>query len=460
MKPKARNNLILFLEMMLLLGLATATFATIPKRMNYQGRLVDSNNNPRNGVFTMTFSIWDEGPGVGAGTQLWSGTQDVTVTNGVFSTQLGKNTPLPPEIFTGATTYLQIQIGAEVASSRQRLVSSPYAFRAAIADDVEAGDEDYIQNSSTLQADSYFHVTSGTVAGNLSVAGAIRSGSSDVVIADASGNLTASRLSGTVPNTTLDGSSVTLQGNTFNAANRLVKLDGSNGLTLSGTLTFSGVSGDITTGTGEHLSLTPGAGGNVGIGTNTPTGQLQVLKPNAGASDKLLVVSSGAAAGQDVLTVLGDGSVSVAGPLKLQNQVAQIWDNTGGVALNDTFTVIPWDSVTVIDPIFSHSTSVNPHLLTVNQSGLYRVTYHINTDVPSGNTRTSCEVVALKNGTAITPSTTYTYNRQSTDGVFSAEANFLVSLTNGETLEVRAKRRTGGVVNVIAGSWMLVELIR
>ncbi|OGJ39190.1 MAG: hypothetical protein A3A82_00085, partial [Candidatus Pacebacteria bacterium RIFCSPLOWO2_01_FULL_47_12] len=48
------------------------------------------------------------------------------------------------------------------------------------------------------------------------------------------------------------------------------------GDTMTGTLTFSGVTTDITTAGNEHLALMPGGTGNVGIGTTAPTGKLEV----------------------------------------------------------------------------------------------------------------------------------------------------------------------------------------
>jgi hypothetical protein len=48
-------------------------------------------------------------------------------------------------------------------------------------------------------------------------------------------------------------------------------------MTSTGSLTFSGVTSDILTGTNEHLALMPNGTGNVGIGTTTPDQKLKVV---------------------------------------------------------------------------------------------------------------------------------------------------------------------------------------
>ncbi len=102
--------------------------AQVPGLMTFQGRLTDTSNNPLGGSHALVFRIFDA---PAAGSQLWTETQPaVAVTNGVFSVYLGTVTPLTPEVFAGATTYLEIVVDGTTLSPRERLVASPYAVSA------------------------------------------------------------------------------------------------------------------------------------------------------------------------------------------------------------------------------------------------------------------------------------------------------------------------------------------
>lgn len=202
--------------------LAAPAAAAVPDRINFQGKLVDTNNNPRNGSYSLTFRLCDT-PSGSCASPLWTETQpSVTVTNGVFSAPLGSVTPLTASVFDAATRYLEIQIGSEVSSTRERLVTSPYAFRAASADDLVSGDADYIQNRATLQSGSTFYVSSGsvlgsftiggpliastaTINGNLTSTGQLIMGTGANTITTAAGLVDATKLSGTVPSGNISG---------------------------------------------------------------------------------------------------------------------------------------------------------------------------------------------------------------------------------------------------------------
>ncbi|MEK7384432.1 MAG: hypothetical protein AAB262_14245 [Elusimicrobiota bacterium] len=185
--------------------LAVPLRAQVPGRINFQGKLLDTSNNPRNGPYDMTFRVFNLPT---SGTSLWSETQTgVSVGNGVFSVQLGAVAPIAASVFASSAAYLEIQVGSEVGVPRQQLVTSPYAFTAQLAStatvaatalDLVSGDTDYIQNRSALQAGAVFYVSSATVGGPFTATGTVKlggvSGVSDVTVQSdlvVSGNLTA-----------------------------------------------------------------------------------------------------------------------------------------------------------------------------------------------------------------------------------------------------------------------------
>jgi hypothetical protein len=133
---RAKGNLVF--AILLSLGLAlTSLWAQSPQPLNYQGKL-STGGNPAAGTFSMIFSIYSSATGT---TALWSETQSVTVTGGIFNVLLGNVTPIPNSVFTGSgERYLGIKVGADPEMTpRFRLASVPFAIRANEADGVADG---------------------------------------------------------------------------------------------------------------------------------------------------------------------------------------------------------------------------------------------------------------------------------------------------------------------------------
>ena len=118
-------------------GLALA--ADPPEAIYYQGVLRDSNDNPRNGVFTMVFRLFDD-PDFGV--PLLCDSQSVDVTNGLFGVTIGEEANIeacmgPDDTVTLTSVlssheplYLQIAVDGEMLWPRVPLASSPYALNA------------------------------------------------------------------------------------------------------------------------------------------------------------------------------------------------------------------------------------------------------------------------------------------------------------------------------------------
>jgi hypothetical protein len=107
-----------------------AEMSAITPLLSYQGRLLDpATGAPKpNGTYTFVFRVYNVASG---GSELWTETKDLNVSNGLFVTFLGDAAPLPITIFTGQNLWLGIKVGADAeATPRQRLAPVAYAMYA------------------------------------------------------------------------------------------------------------------------------------------------------------------------------------------------------------------------------------------------------------------------------------------------------------------------------------------
>jgi hypothetical protein len=117
--------------------------AQIPQKINYQVMLTNDADIPlADQTVQMTFTLYDAETD---GTALWSETQSPTTNSiGVVSVILGSVNPIDCQ-FDGPM-WLEIEVESEVLSPRRELVTSPFAARAAEADnsqklgDIEAAE--------------------------------------------------------------------------------------------------------------------------------------------------------------------------------------------------------------------------------------------------------------------------------------------------------------------------------
>ncbi len=114
-----------------LLSVWCCASAQIPHKMNYQVMLTDDADQPlAEQTVQMIFTIYDAETG---GTALWTETQSLTTNSiGVVSAVLGSVNPI--ECSFDAPRWLEIAVEGEVMAPRRELVASPYAARAATAE--------------------------------------------------------------------------------------------------------------------------------------------------------------------------------------------------------------------------------------------------------------------------------------------------------------------------------------
>lgn len=114
--------------------------AGVPELLSYQGRLTDTSGNPLGGagtVYCFRYSIYDASSG---GNKVWpAGTptnSTTTVTDGIFTDQVGRMDSLAPQdFFTTSTLYLNVEVNTvtstcsgswEGLSPRQQIVSAAW----------------------------------------------------------------------------------------------------------------------------------------------------------------------------------------------------------------------------------------------------------------------------------------------------------------------------------------------
>jgi hypothetical protein len=110
--------------------------AQVPRTLNYQGYLTNPSGSAINSpALPITVKLYLAASG---GSALYSETQNLAVTNGIFNMVIGSVTPL--NLTFDAPYYLGVTVGADAEMSpRQPLTASPYALRSASTESVALG---------------------------------------------------------------------------------------------------------------------------------------------------------------------------------------------------------------------------------------------------------------------------------------------------------------------------------
>ncbi|UCC45255.1 MAG: hypothetical protein JSU65_04875 [Candidatus Zixiibacteriota bacterium] len=128
----SRTLLILLLCAVVFTAFAITSDAQVPKFINYQGRLTDTDGNPvADGEYLVTFTIWSDSTSTASPDRKWiSPDCPVLVINGLFNWQLGSREGLQPwTIANDSALWLGIKVGDDPElAPRTRLCAAPYAF--------------------------------------------------------------------------------------------------------------------------------------------------------------------------------------------------------------------------------------------------------------------------------------------------------------------------------------------
>jgi hypothetical protein len=122
MKPSCPRRIALALPLLALL--ASLAAAQAPLVIDFQGKLVFAGNESLvTGSRSINFSIYDAASG---GAPLWTETQTVSLSNGIFNALLGGSVSLATVPFSRAL-WLQLAVAGETLTPRLNFTKSPFA---------------------------------------------------------------------------------------------------------------------------------------------------------------------------------------------------------------------------------------------------------------------------------------------------------------------------------------------
>ena len=156
MKSKI-STIVFFLVLVISVNLTA-----VPETINFQGTLKDVNGIPLNGTRIIIFRIYDSAEN---GTMLWSEQNNsVVIADGIFSQELGSNTPFTANMFENPELYITFFLDGEEMTPRQKLHSVPYALYAEntyhikdvpISGLVQQDNDGNVAITGTMSADSF-----------------------------------------------------------------------------------------------------------------------------------------------------------------------------------------------------------------------------------------------------------------------------------------------------------------
>ena len=159
------------LSLAALLFSVTVLHSAVPKLINFQGKLMGTNDKAATGTKSMAFKIFTQSTG---GSAIWSETQNIVLDSfGLYNVLLGEQTPL--NISFDTQYWLEVAVDGETMSPRYKIAATAYSFYSTKAGSVDwsdisnrpsgLDDGDDIGVGGTVGAHSIgnFHIIAGTI---------------------------------------------------------------------------------------------------------------------------------------------------------------------------------------------------------------------------------------------------------------------------------------------------------
>jgi hypothetical protein len=122
---------------LIVLSVMTALFCTVPRQINYQGKVTNPSGTAIDGTTNLKFTLFNS---VGGADSVWSEYYTgVVVRKGLFDVVLGSIHPFPDAVDFSHQYWLEIAVNGEPLTPRHPLVAVPYSLRSNIADSLVGG---------------------------------------------------------------------------------------------------------------------------------------------------------------------------------------------------------------------------------------------------------------------------------------------------------------------------------
>lgn len=113
---------------LLFIGLIPSSVrAAVPGKINYQGKLIDSEGQVLNGKYNIDFTLFTE---VSGGDGVWSESHaKIAIVNGIFSVMLGSSSPLTEVVLNSDWLWMELTVNNEKLLPRRNIVGTGFALK-------------------------------------------------------------------------------------------------------------------------------------------------------------------------------------------------------------------------------------------------------------------------------------------------------------------------------------------